>query len=158
VVLHVCGCKGFDELHCTAPGEHTPEQAPATHAWLVQATALLHCPVEPHVCTAFELLEHCVAPGVHTPTHCPLTHAWLTQGLAVPQLPLDVQVWTPEAEHCVAPGLQATHAPERQTPAFPVHATAAPHCPAAVHVWTPPLAHWVAPGVQTPVHAPPLHT
>ena len=161
IVLQVCGCKGFEELHCIAPGEHTPEQDPATHAWLLQATAVPQCPVASQVCTPFVVLAHCVTPGVHTPVHAPLTQAWFVHPLTGPQLPVDVHVWTPSPEHCVAPGLHATHAPERQELALPEHATGEPHWPAAVHVWTPPFgpeAHWVAPGLQTPVHAPPLQT
>jgi hypothetical protein len=42
--------------HCTAPGAHTPVQAPFTHAWFVHATALLHAPLALHVSTA--LPEH----------------------------------------------------------------------------------------------------
>jgi hypothetical protein len=113
------------------------------------------------------LLAHCVVPGVHTPEQAPLTQAWFVQRAAGPQVPLDVHVWTPEPEHWVAPGLQATHDPERQELALPVQATGEPHCPEAVHVCTPPFdplppskpeAHCVAPGEQTPVQAPPLHT
>jgi hypothetical protein len=70
-------------------------------------------------------------------------------------------------EHCVAPGTQATQAPDKQELALPAHATGEPHWPAAVQVCTAPFdplppsnpdAHWFAPGAQTPVHAPPLHT
>jgi hypothetical protein len=159
-VPQVCGCSGFDVLHCAAPGVHTPEQAPLTHAWLVHVAGFPHWPLVLHVSTP--LFEHCTAPGVHVPEQAPLTHAWLVHVAGLPHWPLALHVSTPLFEHCTAPGVHATHAPERHTVAPPVHACAVPHCPAAVHVSTPPPLvppeHCVAPGVHTPAHAPPLHT
>jgi hypothetical protein len=57
----------------TAPGTHTPVQAPATHAELVQAEAVPHCPAAEHVWTP--LPEHCVDPGTQTPVQAPLEQA-----------------------------------------------------------------------------------
>jgi hypothetical protein len=51
------------------PAEHV---ADAFGRLVVQATGLLHWPVELHVWTP--LPEHCVAPGVQTPEHWPLMH------------------------------------------------------------------------------------
>ena len=139
----------------------------------MHAAAAPQVPVELHVCTPSIMVEHCVAPGVHTPVHAPLAHAWLTHGTEVPHVPVAPHVWTASPEHCDAPGLQATHAPPRQTVAAPLQARAAPHCPVALHVSTPPAPpssappappssaspeHCVTPGVQTPAHAPPVQT
>ncbi len=56
---------------CTAPGGHTPVQAPLTHAWFTQGIGTPQEQVEVgHVCTA--LPEHCVAPGEgHEHVHAP---------------------------------------------------------------------------------------
>jgi hypothetical protein len=51
--LHVCN--PLPE-HCVAPGEHTPVQAPITHAEFAHATGLLQVPVEEQVCVP--LPEH----------------------------------------------------------------------------------------------------
>jgi hypothetical protein len=46
VLLQVWGCW---PLHWIAPGEHDPEHAPETHAWLVHATGLPQVPMLPQV-------------------------------------------------------------------------------------------------------------
>ncbi len=92
IELHVCGCSGFEGLHWVAPGEHTPEQAPDTQAWLVHATALPQWPVVSQVCTPLLVVEHCVVLGLQTPLHAPPTHAWLVQRAVFPQLPFDPHV------------------------------------------------------------------
>jgi hypothetical protein len=109
-----------------------------------------------------------VEPGVHDPEHEPLTHAWLTHALGVPHAPAEEHFSTLLPVHCCAPGLQATHAPERHTGSLPEQATGLPYCPFELQVSTPlpppttpasaRAAHCVVPGEQTPVHAPPLHT
>jgi hypothetical protein len=48
-----------------APGAHTPEHTPVTHAWFVQATGAPHTPLAMHVSTP--LPEHRVELGVQTP-------------------------------------------------------------------------------------------
>ncbi len=60
-------------MHCAAPGVQDPMHAPLTHAWFVQAAALPHVPLVPHVWRP--LPRHCVVPGTQTPTHPPSTHA-----------------------------------------------------------------------------------
>lgn len=69
----VCGCKGLVPLHCTAPGEQTPEQAPLTQAWFTQATGPPQLPEVSQVCTP--LPAHWTTPGLHTPVQAPLTQA-----------------------------------------------------------------------------------
>jgi hypothetical protein len=78
--------------HRTAPGAHTPEQAPFAQAWLEHATALAHWPSDPHVWTP--LPEHFVAPGTQTPAQAPLTQAnW--HAVEAPQAPAAEHVCTP---------------------------------------------------------------
>jgi hypothetical protein len=72
--LHVC--TALPE-HCTDPGLHDPEHAPATQAELAQLAAEPQLHVGSHVCTPFP--EHCVSPGVHDPVHDPFTHARFVQ-------------------------------------------------------------------------------
>jgi hypothetical protein len=84
--LHVC--TPLPE-HRTAPGTHTPVQTPETHAELVQADAVPHCPVDEQVCTP--LLEHCVELGMHTPVQAPLAQANV-QAEAFAHWPVALQV------------------------------------------------------------------
>jgi hypothetical protein len=94
VLSQVCGCW---PLHRVAPGVHTPVHEPDTHAWLVHADAVPHCPCELQVWTP--LPEHLTAPGVHTPEQAPEMHAWLEHVTGLPHWPLLLQVWTPLPEH-----------------------------------------------------------
>jgi hypothetical protein len=59
--------------HWVAPGTHTPTQAPATQAELVQAEAVPYCPFEPHVCTLLPV--HDMVPGTQTPVQTPPAQA-----------------------------------------------------------------------------------
>jgi hypothetical protein len=140
-----------------------PLHAPFRHAWFVHATAAPHWPAEVHVCTPFvtppsEAAAHCVAPGVHTPVQLPLTHAWLEHAAGLAHWPPDVHVCTwPLSEHCVLPGLHATHVPWpwRQTGVPPVQGVGLPHWPLELQVWASlPSAHWSEPGLHTPEQPP----
>jgi hypothetical protein len=75
--------------HCTAPGVHTPVQAPAEHTY-VQATGLPNAPLAVQVSTP--LPEHVVWLGAHTPVHVPLTHVWLLQAVPTVQVPDELHV------------------------------------------------------------------
>jgi len=97
--------------HCVAPGTQTPVHAPLTHAEFVQADAVLHCPLEPHVCTPFP--AHCLAPGVQTPVHEPFWHAWFEHVVPFCQVPVLSHVCGVCPLHWVAPGL---HVPEHEPP------------------------------------------
>jgi hypothetical protein len=84
-------------------GVHDPMQAPLTHAWFEQATALPHWPSAPQVWTP--LPEQVVDPGTHTPPQPPFTHA-NAHALAGPHVPEAEQVATPVLEPPLASGMQ----------------------------------------------------
>ena len=140
----------------TKPHAPLVQVAPALATDVVQATALPHAPVEPHVSALSP--EHCVAPGAQTPVQAPPTHAWLMQAAAVPHEPVEVHVSTPLllGSHRVAPGTQTP--PQLVPTQASAHVVGAAHSPLVVQVscWVS-LVHCVAPGAQTPVQAPPTH-
>src|SRR5262245_33115565 len=70
VLLQVLRCV---PTHSVAPGLHTPEHAPFTHAAL-HVVAASHSPCMLHVRRSV-VLVHSVAPGTQLPPHLPSTHA-----------------------------------------------------------------------------------
>ena len=142
---------------------HEPTQAPATHAWPVQAVAVPHCPDALHDWTP--LPEHCVVPGTQVPMQAPATHAWLVHAAGLPHAPVGPQVSTPLPTHWVAPGTHAVQPPFRQIGVEDEHVTGVPHWPVASQVSTSPeppsipLAEQrVCPGLQLPAQAPATQT
>ena len=61
LALQLCGW--VFEAHCVSPGEHVPEQEPATHVWFTQEAAFCQLPLAEQVCGCVPE-AHCVVLGL----------------------------------------------------------------------------------------------
>ena len=138
------------------PGTQFPVHCPAPVQTYLHVLVADHpVPEELHVCTLAP--EHCVAPGEQTALHVP---AVTTPGTHTPELLHVSGVVLPAPLQCLAPGVQAPHAPldSQIGPAAAVgqftHAPLMmPQASLAV-----PFTHWPLESQQPPLHvAEPLH-
>jgi hypothetical protein len=107
----------------------------ATHAWLLQGTAVPQLPPVVQVCTA-SLPEHCDEPGEQVPVHTPPEQVALPQSTGAPQVPVELHVSTPlllAPPHRAEPGAQEpVHEPP--THAVATHVVGAPQLPVELQI------------------------